>query len=178
MSDSDKNLLILGRISSVFGIKGWIKCVSHSRPRENIFSYPTWLVRKGKAKDQEGWTEIEVEAGKPQGKTLVAKLAGIETREDAEAWVGADIAISRDMLPDADTDDFYWVDLIGLKVVTSEGDLIGTVIRLMETGSNDVLVVKDDKSRKEHLIPWVMEQFITAVDLSEGQITVDWDTDF
>ena len=82
------------------------------------------------------------------------------------------------MLPDTDKDDFYWVDLIGLKVVTTDGDLIGTVIRLMETGSNDVLVVKDDKSRKEHLIPWVMEQFITAVDLSEGQITVDWDTDF
>jgi len=174
MSDSDKNLLILGRISSVFGIKGWIKCVSHSRPRENIFSYPTWFVRKNKGQ----WQEIKVEAGKPQGKTLVAKLAGIETREDAEAWVGADIAISREMLPDTDKDDFYWVDLIGLKVVTIEGDLIGTVIRLMETGSNDVLVVKDDDSREEHLIPWVMEQFIKQVSLSEGQITVDWDTDF
>lgn len=174
MSDSDKNLLILGRISSVFGIKGWIKCVSHSRPRENIFSYSSWLVRKNKGQ----WKEIEVEAGKPQGKTLVAKLAGIETREDAEAWVGADIAISREMLPNTDDDDFYWVDLIGLKVVTVNGDLIGTVIRLMETGSNDVLVVKDDESRKEHLIPWVMEQFIIEVSLSESQITVDWDTDF
>ena len=174
MSDSDNNYLIIGRISSVFGIKGWIKLVSHSRPRENVFSYPHWYVKPKKGQ----WTKIVVETGKPQGKTLVAKLSGIETREEAEQWIGADIAISRDMLPRTDQDDYYWADLIGLNVHTTDGEDIGTIIRLMETGSNDVLVVKNDQTRKEHLIPWVMEQVIKNVDLSEGQILVDWDTDF
>ena len=174
MSDSDNNYLIIGRISSVFGIKGWIKLVSHSRPRENVFSYPHWYVKLKKGK----WQKLKVVTGKPHGKTLVAKLARIETREEAEQWIGADIAISRDMLPRTDQDDYYWADLIGLNVRTESGEEIGTVIRLMETGSNDVLVVKNDDTHEEHLIPWVMEQVIVDVDLSGGQILVDWDTDF
>ena len=174
MSDSDNNYLIIGRISSVFGIKGWIKLVSHSRPRENIFSYSHWFVKSPKGQ----WGKVEVQAGKPQGKTLVAKLAGLDSREVAEQWINADIAISRDMLPRTDQDDYYWADLIGLNVHTEDGEEIGTVIRLMETGSNDVLVVKNDDTQKEHLIPWVMEQVIINVDLSGGQILVDWDTDF
>ncbi len=174
MSDSDSNYLIIGRISSVFGIKGWIKCVSHSRPRENIFSYPHWFVKQRNG----DWTKLVVETGKPQGKTLVAKLAGLDSREVAEQWINADIAISKDMLPRIDKDDYYWADLIGTQVSTTTGESIGTVIRLMETGSNDVLVVKDDQNQKEHLIPWVMEQVIIKVDLPEGQILVDWDTDF
>ena len=174
MSDGDNNLLILGRISSVFGIKGWVKLISHSRPRENIFSYPQWLVKQKKGQ----WQTLKVEAGKPQGKTLVAKLAGIDNRDDAEQWIGADIAISKEMLPSTDQDDFYWVDLIGLNVSTVDGEQIGTVISLMETGSNDVLVVKNDSTNAEHLIPWVMDQVIIKVDLTDNQILVDWDTDF
>lgn len=174
MSDSDINYLIIGRISSVFGIKGWLKLVSHSRPRENVFSYPHWYVKPKRGQ----WKKIEVESGKPQGKTLVAKLAGIETREEAEQWIGADIAISRDMLPSTDQGDYYWADLIGLNVHTKDGEEIGTVSRLMETGSNDVLVVNNDQTQEEHLIPWVMEQVVIQVNLSEGQILVDWDTNF
>lgn len=175
MSDRSDSHLILGRISSVFGIKGWVKVVSHTQPRENIFSYPLWYVKKDKNSQ---WQEVSLESGKPHGKTLIAKLKSVDRREEAETWIGAEIAITRDMLPKTESDDYYWVDLIGLKVIGQNGEDFGQVNRLMETGSNDVLIVKNEKTRQEHLIPWIPDQVILDVDLDAGTISVDWDIDF
>jgi 16S rRNA processing protein RimM len=173
MSGGSDTHLILGRISSVFGIKGWVKVVSHTQPRENIFSYPHWLVKRSGQ-----WQECQVETGKPHGKTLVAKIKNVDTREEAETWVGAEIAITRDMLPETDKDEYYWADLIGLKVTNLEGEDFGVVKRLMETGSNDVLIVYNKESKTEHLIPWLIDQVIKQVDQDDQHIVVDWELDF
>jgi len=173
MADDNKSHVILGRISSVFGVKGWVKIVSHTQPKENIFNYPVCLVKRdGK------WHEVKLLNGKPQGKTLVAQLHGVTTREQAEEWIGATIAVTRDMLPEPDTGDYYWIDLIGLEVMSVQGQKMGTVVKLMETGSNDVLVVKDSTQNAEVLIPWLDQQVIKDVDLTSGVITVDWDNDY
>ena len=173
MADNNQSHVILGRISSIFGIKGWVKVVSHTQPKENIFSYPVWLMKKdGK------WHEMKLLNGKPHGKTLIAQLADISAREQAEEWIGATIAVTRDMLPEPDKGEYYWVDLIGLAVVSTEGQELGNVKKLMETGSNDVLVVKDSTQSAEVLIPWLDEQVIKDVDLTSGVITVDWDNDY
>ncbi|MBT8448880.1 MAG: ribosome maturation factor RimM [Gammaproteobacteria bacterium] len=165
--------MILGRISSVFGVKGWVKIVSHTQPKENIFSYPVCLVKRDSK-----WHEVKLLNGKPQGKTLVAQLQGVTTREQAEEWIGTTIAVTRDMLPEPDKGDYYWVDLIGLEVMSVQGQKMGTVVKLMETGSNDVLVVKDSTQNAEVLIPWLDQQVIKDVDLTSGVITVDWDNDY
>ena len=173
MADNNKSHVILGRISSVFGIKGWLKVVSHTQPKENIFSYPVWLLKRdGK------WHERNLVNGKPHGKTLIAQLADINAREKAEEWIGATIAVTRDMLPEPEAGEYYWVDLIGLTVVSTEGQQMGTVKKLMETGSNDVLVVKDPAQNAEVLIPWLEQQVIKDVDLASGVITVDWYNDY
>ena len=150
-----------------------MKVVSHTQPKENIFNYPKWLLKRdGK------WHEMKLITGKPHGKTLIAQLASITVREQAEEWIGATVAVTRDMLPEPDKGEYYWVDLIGLDVVSTQGQAMGKVIKLMETGSNDVLVVKDPAQSAEVLIPWLDQQVIKAVDFDAQVITVDWDNDY
>jgi 16S rRNA processing protein RimM len=106
---------------------------------------------------------------------VIAHLAGCENRDQAQALMGCEIAIRRDQLPDAAPGEYYWRDLQGLTVVTIEGELLGTVDHLIETGANDVLVVKGDRER---LIPFVLNQVIVNVDLDKQELRVDWDKDF
>ena len=88
--------------------------------------------------------------------------------------MGLEISISRDQLPETDEDEFYWADLIGLRVETIDGRLLGVVDHLMETGSNDVLVVAGDT---QCLVPFLWETVVKRISLSERLVVVDWDPD-
>ena len=103
-----------------------------------------------------------------------AKLEGIEDRDAAKAWVGSEVAVERDRLPDTDEGEYYWFDLIGAEVVDAGGRRLGRVQGLMETGANDVMVVRGERER---LIPFIVEQVVKAVDLDARRITVDWDSE-
>jgi 16S rRNA processing protein RimM len=161
----------LGRISGVHGIQGWLKVYSDTSPRENIFAYTPWyLLRDGQ---REVW---KVNSGRRQGKSIVVKLAGCNDRDDADRLVGADIAIPRSQLPETtEPGEYYWADLVGLRVETLEGVQLGRVERLFETGANDVVVVQGDRER---LLPYIWEQVIREVDLDSGVMRVDWDPEF
>ena len=163
-------LISLGKISGVFGVKGWVKVHSDTDPREKIVEYRNWLV-----KHQGQWREVKVEAGQRQGKTVVAKLAGLEDRDQAMLYQGDEIAIRRQQLGKLESGEYYWHQLEGLGVFTTEGLELGTVHHLLETGANDVLVVHGDRER---LIPFTVGHAVTEVDLSAKRITVDWDPDF
>lgn len=169
--------ITLGRITGIHGLKGWVKVHSDTSPRENIVRYsPWWLGQHGQ------WKAIKVIEGRPQGKTIIARLEGFDTPESAGLLTGAEIAIDRDVLPAAAGDEYYWADLIGMQVRRVEGVHLGTVLRLFETGANDVLVVADEregaKPRSEVLVPWVMSDVVVEVNGQENQITVDWDPDY
>jgi len=167
--DGPERLVALGRVSGLFGVRGWVKVHSDTRPRENILRYSPWYLLRGGR-----WRAYEVLAGRPQGKTLVAHLRGCDDREQARRLMGATIAVRRSQLG-GDEDGYFWTDLEGLEVVTAEGRVLGVVDHLMETGANDVLVVRGERER---LIPWLPEQVILSVDLEAGCIRVDWDPDF
>ncbi|MGR8935036.1 MAG: ribosome maturation factor RimM [Gammaproteobacteria bacterium] len=160
-----------GKISGAFGIKGWIKVFSYTEPKDNILVYSPWLVRT----DDNTVREFKVMQGKTQGKAIVAHLQGIDDRDAATELLGADIEILYSQLPQADQGSYYWADLVGLKVVTTEGDALGEVDHLMETGANDVLVVTGERER---LIPFLQPQTVTRVDLEAGLLVVDWDPEF
>lgn len=175
--DSDQqDKIVIGRFNSVYGIRGWLKVFSHTDPMENLFSYKPWFIKKdGK------WQTIEVINWRHHGKGIVAHLKGIDDRDVAKHLTGADIYTLRSQLPDLDANDFYWADLENLVVVTLEGQTLGRVDHLFETGSNDVLVVKptaDSVDDRERLIPYLLEQTVVRVDLSNCQLTVDWDVEF
>jgi 16S rRNA processing protein RimM len=160
----------LGRITGLFGIKGWVKVFSYTEPRINIAAYPVWQLRSA-----EGERSVQVEVCKANGKAIVAKLAGIEDPDQAAALVGADIAVGRDELPAPEPGRYYWSDLEGLTVRTASGSALGQVHHLIETGAHDVLVVRGERER---LIPFVPGETVTEVNLDQGLLMVDWDPDF
>ena len=172
----------LGRVTAASGLRGWVKVHSDTEPRENIVGYAAWLLRPDGARPAVGWREVRVLDGRPQGKTIVARLEGIEDRDAAEALVGSTVAVPRAALPPAAEGEFYWADLVGMDVVTADGAALGPVDRLFETGANDVLVVSDArdgaKPGAEVLVPWVRPDVIVEVDAAARRIAIDWDPDF
>jgi 16S rRNA processing protein RimM len=168
--------MVVGRLGAVYGIKGWMKITSYTDIPEGIFDYSPWYIQqKGE------WKEVAIEDFKRHGKGLIAKLAGVDVREEAQSMTGAEIAIYATQLPELE-DDFYWRDLIGCAVETDKGYTLGTVSDMMETGSNDVLVVKanatDAFGKKERLIPFLTEQVIINVDITARKIIVNWEPNF
>jgi len=151
-------------------VKGWLKVYANTEKKENILAYQPWYVERNKVRQA-----VKLKAGKPHGKTIIVHLEGVDDRNEAELWVGSDIYIRPDQLPELNEDEYYWSDLIGLKVVSVEGDDFGVIDHLLETGANDVIVVKGDRER---LIPYVTGQVVKVVDLKENKMIVDWGADF
>ena len=171
---ADSDMILLGRVSGLFGVKGWIKVYSDTEPRDNILNYSPWYLRR-----QDGWQPYEVIAGRSHGKGIVVQLANCPDRDAAAELVNCVIAIRRDQLAATGEDEYYWNDLHDLRVVTTQGVELGRVVNLMETGANDVLVVRETgEDGRERLIPFIRQQVIQAVDLEKGQLIVDWDPEF
>ena len=169
-AESATDPVIIGRISGLYGVRGWLRVFSYTEPRENIVDYNPWLIRI----DGE-WRPVEVEDGRAQGKGVVVKLAGCDERDTATRYLGLDIAVNRGQLGELEPGEYYWADLEGLRVVTCEGVELGRVDHLFATGANDVVVVRGDRER---LIPFVQGDVIRAIDLQAGVMEVDWDPDF
>jgi len=170
--------IVIGKISGVFGIHGWVKVFSHTEPRNNILQYNPWLL-----KHKNAWQSVDFIKGRKQGKTLVAQLKGIDDPDKAHALIGCEIGIDQTQLKELADDDYYWRDLQGLKVVELNGEYLGNVSSMMATGANDVMVVKltSEKAKlkdtKEILIPYI-DSAVKKISLEDGLIEVDWDEDF
>lgn len=166
---NDSALIYLGRINGVHGVRGWVKIHSDCRPREAIFNYTKFVAKRG----ERSQTELVLLDGRTQGKGLVAKFKDIDDRDSAYALNGLELHIPRSALPAPEDDEYYWADLIGLEVISQDGEHFGIVHSIFETGANDVLVVRDDTGA-ETLIPFAAPQYITMVDFEQRQIIVDW----
>jgi len=166
----DENLVVVGRVAGLYGVRGWIKVLSYTEPRKNILGYRPWYLERADVIEQ-----IDLAAGREQGKGLVAQVAGIEDRDVAAGLIGANILVNRDLFAQTGSNEYYWRDLVGLRVVTIEGVTLGVVDSLLETGANDVLVLQGDRRR---LIPFVMDDIVKRVDLDAATIVVDWDPEF
>ena len=176
MSKQDEKI-VMGKFGATYGIRGWLKVFSYTDNAESIFDYTPWYInQKGK------WVEFNVESWKRHNKGMVCKLEGLEVREEAHTLTNFEIAVDPASLPELSEDEFYWRELFGMQVVTTKGYSLGEVTDLLETGSNDVLVVKanlkDAFGQKERLIPYLEEQVIKKVDREAQRIEVDWDPGF
>jgi 16S rRNA processing protein RimM len=170
MAEALTDPLIVGRVIGLYGIKGWVKVFSYTHPRENILHYSPWHVQLDHT-----WQALALLDGRRQGQGIIVQIEGYTDPSTAMRLLGASVAIRRDQLPDLGQGELYWVDLIGLQVISKQGDRLGAVAEMIETGANDVLVVRGER---EHLIPFVKEVYILEVDLSKGYIKVDWEPDF
>jgi len=176
---SQSSYIALGEISGVLGVKGWVKVFSHTDPRVKITEYDQWFLRK---KDQD-WYSVKVLNGRKQGKNIVAQLEGINSREQAEALKGVQIAIQEGQLEVLPENEYYWKDLIGLNVETTQGIDLGKIDWIFNTGSNDVLTIKevsskDNKERVERLLPFLMDDVVISINIKDNLMIVDWDPEF
>lgn len=161
--------VVLGKISGIYGVRGMVKVFSFTDLRDAILDYSPWFLG----------SELRpyvLEEGRMQGEGVVAKLAEVSDREQARALIGQEIRIARKYLPDLEPGEYYWRDLIGMRVLNQEDLFLGKVTAFLETGANDVMVLDDEKGG-ELLIPW-SDTSAAGVDQSAGLITVDWQADW
>ena len=155
-------------MSGLFGVKGWLKIHSYTQPRENVLEYAEWLL------EHEGREHrVVIEQGQTVGKHVVAKMRGVDDRDEARQWIGAEISVERDALPPCAPGEYYWVDLEGLTVRNVRDETLGEVEHMMATGANDVLVLRG----KDRLIPFI-PQVVREVNIDGGYIVVDWEASF
>jgi 16S rRNA processing protein RimM len=180
----------VGRVLDAWGVKGWVKVLPHSAEPEALFAAKDWLLQAPEAKFRPGFSvfsgtvSITLDECKVHSNTVVAKIAGIDDRNLAEALRGARIFLPRSSFPRASTDEYYWVDLIGLDVVNREGVSLGSVRDLMTTGPHAVLCVEyqavaedGTEAAAERMIPFVAA-YVDGVDIPGKRITVDWQPDY
>ena len=169
MQEHEDDLICVGNITGPHGVKGWVKVFSNTSPRENILNYNPWRIVAGEQ------VQIVTVSGRLQGKNVVAQIDGVEQREQAVELVGSKIYISAEQLPQLDDGEYYWSDLIGLEVESLDAEALGTVETMLETGANDVMVLRGDRER---LIPFVMGDVVKLVDLANKRVIVDWKPDY
>ena len=164
----------MGEVIGVHGVRGAVTVRSHTRPPDNLLHYPDWTLEAANGNQQ----QVTAVRGGWVGKRLVVQLEvdghALEDRDTAARLVGATISVPRSALPDDDTS-YYWADLVGLAVTTTDGVSLGTVHSLMETGGHDVLVIRGERER---LVPFVQTDIVKAVDLQAGTMLVEWDHSF
>lgn len=167
MADIGSDIVVVGRVAGAYGVAGQVRVSSSTQPPDNIARYRPWLLQQAGT-----WRQVDVAALRRHGDGFVARLAGVDDREAAQALAGAEIAVPRRALPVLDSaEECYWQDLIGLAVSNADGTPLGTVEALMETGAHDVLVISDGS--RQTLVPFA-DPFLLEVDLAGGCIRVAW----
>lgn len=191
------DMVVMGRIVAPYGVLGWVKVVPATEQFDGLLAYKTWWIGKG-----DSWKEHKVTKAKVHNDVLLVKLAGIDDRDLAFASKGKQVSVPKEALPEAGEGEYYWSDLIGLTVTNQQAVIFGEIIDVFETGANDVIVVRPEKStvasgielekpvtgsadkkikknkhEDERLIPFI-DSVIVDVDLIAKTMLVDWDEDF
>jgi 16S rRNA processing protein RimM len=170
------NEIRLGSINGTHGLKGWVKVFSYTDPLEAILDYSPWILRK------EGCErKITVMGGQTSGKRLIVECEGCDTRDQAEELIGFEVHVNIDAMPVLEDGEFYWFQLEGLVVKNSRGEALGKIAHMLETGSNDVMVIEptnDSIDQQKRLIPYLEGDVVKQVDQEIGVVVVDWDSDY
>jgi 16S rRNA processing protein RimM len=179
----------LGRVQDAWGIKGWVRIQPHSADTDALFASQDWYLQPPEARFARGFSAfkgcvaVRVAELKAHADGLVARLEGVDDRNLAESLKGCRISLPRSAFPEPEEGEYYWVDLIGLRVVNREGEDLGVVRDLVSTGPTSVLVLEyfetvDGVERAaERMIPFVAA-YIDGVDRAAGRITADWQKDY
>lgn len=162
-------LVAVGRISGIFGVKGWVRVYSYTDPPENILDYGPWLLGDG---HQGSYAVLD---GSVHGRGIVARLAGIDDRDQARTLIDAMVSVPQARFARAAQGEYYCSDLIGLRVRNGDGMVLGDVQDIMATGANDVLVIQGERRR---LVPFLTGTVVRSIDLAARTMDVEWDVDF
>lgn len=164
-----RSYVIVGQIVGILGVRGWLKIQSYTHPRDNLLNYRPWFIVENNF-----YHERQVLTAQAHGKGIGVLLDGCHDPDSARPLVGLKVSVLRTVFPQLADDEYYWTDLINLNVVNLQGIVLGAVDHIIETGANDVLVIK---GARERYIPYLIDQVIHKIDLINGIILVDWDAE-
>ena len=166
----------VGTVGRAHGVRGWVRVRSDMDPAEDLLRYDTWLLECAGS-----WRPVRVRSARPHGTALVAHFDGVDDRDAAAALAGTRVGLPREALPALEDGQYYWVDLIGLEVVDEAGRSLGTVREMIETGANDVMVIRpcvpaacDGTRAEDRIVPFLVGDVVREVDLAAGRIRVSW----
>lgn len=169
-SVDNEKYIVIGRIGSTYGVKGWLKLQSFTESQSDIFDYQPWYFNtKGQ------WTVFDCDDTKASAERLLIHVKGYDSPELAKQLTGIELATTRSQLPKLPEGEFYWHDLIGLDVYTTEQVLLGSVVNIISNAAHPLLEIKGEK---QHLVPLLFDKFILEVDLSKNKVIADWDPEF
>lgn len=187
-----QDCILLGKLVGVWGVKGWLKVFSYTRPRKDIGNYKHWLLVSASAQKKHSNNKsakisvqrVDIRHCREQGKSIVAQIDGVNDPDQGKAFFGYEIYIEKSQLKPLPKGEVYWSDMIGCDVANKEGDVLGVVDSMLETGANDVLIVHKIQQKIdvpdeiiEHLIPYSAE-IVLSVDAKQKKILVDWGVDY
>jgi 16S rRNA processing protein RimM len=152
----------MGRVAGSYGVRGWIRV---ERPQQGLTAVREWWI---------GGMPYPVAETKAHSGTLLARLAGLASREAARKLRGASVFVRRESLPEPDAGHYYLADLVGLEVVNGRGVVLGSVKRWLFNGAQDVMELSGEKER---LLPWI-PAVVKNVDLAKRRIEVEWEADW
>ncbi len=163
------DLVEVGRVIDAYGIRGWVKIAPFNDPNESVLrTSRRWWLPDGRV--------LDVESARAHSATIVARPAGVETREAALALKGLTLRVSRADFPGGREDEVYWIDLVGCQVTNPAGDALGEVVSVEDHGAHPILVLRDadDATR---MIPFI-GAFVVSVDTRARAIVADWQPDY
>lgn len=177
----------VGIITDAWGVKGWFKVKPFSADPQALFSSKRWLLKPPEVDGPKAVVRavplpplLKIMVARDHGDVVVAQAHDVSDRAAAESLRGARVFVPRSSFPTASPDEYYWVDLVGLSVVNRQGEHLGEVVGLIDTGPHSVLQVAAAGGAPEadqRLIPFVAA-YVDAVSLPERRITIDWGLDY
>ena len=172
----DKNMVVIAKVGSTYRLSGELKLYIYSDSIEKMLSYGAWWIKTPGAGE---WQQLSNEEVYSLGDKYLIKFSDINTPEDASKYINSEIAIHKSSLPQLDDNEYYWRDLMGLNVSNNEGYCFGQVVDILDTGSNEVIIVKDLNTNrsKEILIPFA-NPYIVKVNMITKEIIVEWDESY
>ena len=168
-------LMKIGQLKKPYGIKGWLWVFSDTDEHAEIFDIKPWWM-----KTATGMKPLTVKAWREQGPGLVAQFEQVPDRNIAETMHGVTIWVAQDVLPEPGADEYYWSDLIGMRVMNEQDQYLGDITEMFETGAHDIMRVaatSDSLDGEERLIPW-HKKTVIQVDMTSKTVTVAWESDY
>ena len=156
--------ILITKIQAHQGLNGWLKVYSYSETKQKFSEYKYFFIQKDNNTIRLDIEDISI------GKSIKVKFKNFNCREDSQDYIGEEIFINEDQLDVLEANQFYWKELIGLTAYLNNGKKIGIVSDIIETGSNDVLVIKGEE---EILVPYIFGESVMEVVVEEKKIIIN-----
>jgi 16S rRNA processing protein RimM len=168
------SIVVVGKLGRPYGVRGWQVLHSFTEPADNLFAYTPWYIQSS---PNGSWMPVTRCDSKPHKEAYVVQINGIDDRDEAQLLTGALIGVARQSIPEPDQDEYFWHDLIGCQVTNQQGDVLGQVAELMETGAHAILSIKAEDTKRDLLVPFTQE-YVLSVDAKQKQLVVNWQADW